>query len=64
DWLLVMSNWRKQYAVKNRCDPAVEIGDTLEIADAFGNDGLALVTGIEISYDGVLSAVTEAAGEF
>lgn len=64
DWLLVMANWRKKYAVKNRCDPAVEIGDTLRIADAFRNDDNAMVTGIEVTFDGVLSAVTEAAGEF
>lgn len=64
DWLLVMANWRKKYAVKNRCDPAVEIGDTLQIADAFRNDDNALVTGIEIEYNGVLSATTEAARNF
>lgn len=64
DWLLVMSNWRKQYAVKNRCDPAVELGDTLMIEDAFHNDNNAVVTGIEVSYDGTLSAVTSAARNF
>lgn len=64
DWLLVMANRRKKYAVKNRCDPAVEIGDTLVIADAFRNDDRAVVTGLDIEYDGGLSCVTEADREF
>ena len=64
NWLLSMSNWRKLYAVKNRCDPAVELGDTLMIEDAFHNDNNAVVTGIEVSYDGTLSAVTSAARNF
>lgn len=64
DWLLVMANMAKKYAVKNRCDPAVEIGDTLKIADVFGNDDNAVITGLTVNYNGVLSAVTEAAGEF
>ena len=64
DWLLVMANMAKKYAVKNRCDPAVEIGDTYKIADVFNNDDSAIVSGIDIHYDGVLSSLVEAAGEF
>lgn len=64
DWLLLAANRRKKYAVKNRCDPAVEIGDTLIIADAFRNDDRAVVTGLEINYNGGLYAVTEADREF
>ena len=64
DWLLVTANRRKKYAVRNRCDPAVEIGDTLTIEDAFRGNGRAVVTGIDIFYDGTLYAVTEAVGEF
>lgn len=64
DWLLVTANRRKKYAVKNRCDPAVEIGDTLVIADAFHNDDRAVVTGLDIEFDGGLSCVTEADREF
>ena len=62
DWLLTAANWRKKYAVKNRCDPAVEIGDALRIADAFHNDDVAIVTGLDVTFDGVLSCVTEAEG--
>ena len=64
DWLLVTANRRKKYAVKNRCDPAVESGDTLVIADAFHNDDRAVVTGLDIEFDGGLSCVTEADREF
>ncbi len=64
DWLLVTANRRKKYAVKNRCDPAVEIGDTLVIADAFHNDDRAVVTGLDIEFDGGLFCVTEADREF
>lgn len=62
DWLLTAANWRKKYAVKNRCDPAVEIGDALVIEDAFHNDDAAIVTGLDVTFDGVLSCVTEAEG--
>lgn len=61
DWLLTAANWRRQYAVKNRCDPAIELGDTVVIEDAFRYNGAALVTGVEIHYNGTLWAVTNAA---
>lgn len=62
DWLLGIYKWRKFYKVKNRCDPAVQIGDTINITDIFNNRENALITGIDISYDGGLSAVTEGVG--
>lgn len=61
-WLLAGLQRRKSYAVKNRCDPAVEIGDTLRIDDIFKNRETAVVTGLEIEYDGVLSAITKGVG--
>lgn len=61
-WLLAGVQKRKNYAVKNRCDPAVEIGDTLRIADIFGNFETAIITDIEAEYDGTLSAVTKGVG--
>lgn len=63
DWLLVTANMMKRYRVRNRCDPAVEIGDTLRIADAYGNNGNAVVTGLDIRFGQSLSATTEAIGE-
>lgn len=63
DWLYAVCNMRKKYDVKNRCDPAVEIGDTLNIADAYGNRENAIVTGIDITFGHSLSAQTEATGQ-
>jgi hypothetical protein len=62
-WLLSGLGRRKNYAVKNRCDPAVEIGDTIAAADIFGNFENAVVTGVEVSYDGTLHAVTKGVGQ-
>lgn len=62
DWLFAAANMRKKYKVKNRCDPAAEIGDTLNIADAYGNHENAVVTGLDIRFGSSLSAVTEAVG--
>lgn len=62
DWLLTVAGMRKKYNVKNRCDPAVEIGDTLTISDAYNNHENAVVTGLDIKFSGALSAVTEAVG--
>ena len=61
-WLLEMYNRRKQYKVKNRCDIAVEIGDTVNIADIFDNHENANITGISMVYDGGLYAETEGVG--
>lgn len=62
-WLLSGLGRRKNYAVKNRCDPAVEIGDTIAAADIFANFENAVVTGVEVDYDGTLSAVTKGVGQ-
>ena len=62
EWLLKVYRERRRYAVKNRCDPAIEIGDTVRIEDAYGNNDNVVVTGIEITYDGGLSAVTKGVG--
>lgn len=64
EWLLAAANWRKRYEVKNRCDPAVEIGDPIIIEDAFHNNDPAIVTGIDIKYNGALYATTSAARSF
>jgi hypothetical protein len=62
-WVLAWSNRRKVYAVKNRCDPAVELGDTIRIHDIYGGRGTAVVTSIEVEYTGGLSAVTGGVGQ-
>ncbi len=62
DWLFRVANMRKKYNVRNRCDPAVELGDTLNIADAYGNHENAIVTGLDIRFGASLMATTEAVG--
>lgn len=63
EWVLMWSNRRRRYAVKNRCDPAVELGDTIRIHDIYGGRGTAVVTSIEVEYTGGLSAVTGGIGQ-
>lgn len=62
-WVLAWANRRKLYAVKNRCDPATELGDTNRIHDIYGNKGTAVITSIEAEYTGGLSAVTGGIGQ-
>ncbi len=62
-WLLEQCNRRVRYNKVNRGNPAVEIGDTLKIYDAYGENRNAAVNGIEIVYDGGLTAITSAVGE-
>lgn len=62
DWLFRAANMAKKYNVANRCDPAAEIGDTLVIADAYGNHEAAVVTGLDIRFGSSLMAKTEAVG--
>ena len=63
DWLLRMHKRRKEYNVWNRCNPAVEIGDTIKIDDIFENHDNAIVTSEEIEFIGTLSAHTGGVGE-
>lgn len=62
DWLLAQNNRRARYDKPNRGNPAVEIGDTLKIYDAYGENRNAVVIGQDISFDGSLSAKTKAVG--
>ncbi len=59
-WLLACYKRRIHYKVKNRCDPAVEIGDTVRLDDAYGENLNASVTGIDMYYTGGVYANTEA----
>lgn len=58
-WLYDMYSLRVRYSYKNRCDPSVEIGDTVSIADVFGDPGRSIVTEVSISYNGGLSATNK-----
>ena len=61
-WLLTQYNRRKIYSVKNRCNPALETGDTVKISDAFGQNENAVQTGMELTFNGSIFAVTKGVG--
>lgn len=63
DWMLTMCNWRKKFSVQNRCDPAMDILDTIRIHDSYGHMGASMITDYNISYSGGLSASTGAIGQ-
>lgn len=61
-WIYDYYARRLGYSFKNRGDPAVEIGDTVAVADTFGDPGLAVVTAETLTYKGGLYAVTKGVG--
>lgn len=64
DWLLAQYNRRVRYDKPNRCNPAVEVGDTLTVYDAYGENRNAAVTEIAVSFDGGgLESKIKAVGE-
>ena len=63
DWLLAVFARRLNYDVKERGDPAVVTGDTITIYNAYQEAGRAVITGQTLTYNGGLSARTEALGE-
>lgn len=58
-WLLAQYNRRKNYSVKNRCNPAFETGDTVKITDAFGQNDNVVQIGLTFSFNGSVSATTK-----
>ena len=62
DWILEQCNRRVKYNKINRGNPAVEIGDTLKIYDAYGENRNAVVTEQILTFDGGMSATTKAVG--
>jgi hypothetical protein len=62
DWLLMQAGKRAMHDMNWRGDPAHELGDTVAIENAFGEDIDAMITRQEIAYAGYLSARTEARG--
>lgn len=61
-WMLERMGRKKNYHVKNRCDPAAELLDHIRIYDAYDQREPAVITGTTIHYNGGLSAETEAIG--
>jgi len=62
DWLLACYQRRLRYALLSRGNPLLEIGDTVTVESAFGDTGLCAVTGIDMIYDGGLSATVSGTG--
>ena len=63
DWLLKCHKRRRKFAASNQGDPALDIGDTIMLRDAYGQGFPAVIHETKLSYDGILSAVTKATGE-
>ena len=62
NWLLSINKQRLVYSPKNRGNPAVDIGDTLTIYNAYSEAGRAVLYSQELIYDGGLQANTKALG--
>ena len=62
DWLLACYQRRLRYSLRSRGNPLLEIGDTVSVESAFGDIGLCAVTGIDMVYDGGLSATVSGVG--
>ena len=55
-WLKKQLDRRETYSVEYRCNPAIEVGDTVLIYKKDGTSTLASVTDISIDYDGGLKS--------
>lgn len=62
DWLLAANRRRLQYTPPSRGNPALEVGDTMTIYNAFDEARSAVLTNQTLVFDGGLSADTEAVG--
>lgn len=66
-WLETQLGRREKYTADYRCNPAIEIGDTIQIYDKSGSAALATVCGISVEYDGglksTLTCVKKSAGK-
>ncbi len=62
DWLLAVKQYRLQYDCINRGNPAVEIGDTITIYNAYDEPGNAVVYEYTMEFNGGLTETTKAIG--
>lgn len=62
NWLLGCYQRRLSYKLQSRGNPLLEIGDTVSVESAFDDIGSCTITGIDLIYDGGLSAVIEGQG--
>ncbi len=61
-WALAMEQKRVTYQLPERGNPAREIGDTVKVYDAYGENRNAIITKQEFIFDGTLQADSEAWG--
>ena len=52
DWALPWVQRRTSFDIQYRGNPAIEMGDTVQVYDAFGVNGSALVESHELTFDG------------
>jgi len=62
DWLLTAYQRRLAYTPSYRGNPALEIGDTVTVASAYGDVGSCVITGSSLIYDGGLSGTINGQG--
>lgn len=60
DWALSWALRRTSFEIDYRGNPALEIGDTVQVYDAFGVNGTALVESHELEFDGGLDGAMKA----
>jgi hypothetical protein len=63
NWLLYQRNNRRaKYSINFRGNPTHELADVVEIENSYGTNKKALITKLDMSYEGYLSAKVEAKG--
>ena len=61
-WLLFMKQLRMAYKLDTRGNPAIELGDTVTVYNAYDEAGDAIVTGLSLEYSGGISERLEGIG--
>jgi hypothetical protein len=63
NWLLYQRNNRRaKYSINFRGNPTHELADVVEIENSYGTDKKALITKLDMSYEGYFNAKVEAKG--
>ncbi|WP_336774209.1 hypothetical protein [Paenibacillus sp. MMO-58] len=62
DWILAQTQFRAKSSINWRGNPAHELGDVIAIENSYGDDLKARITKNSITYQGYLTAQTEAKG--
>ena len=60
DWALSWTLRRTSFEIDYRGNPVLEMGDTVQVYDAFGVNGTALVESHELEFDGGLDGTMKA----